>query len=126
MQKFGIVNPRFACQTPAQFFVVCGCQFDRAGKCTNVKSGTAGDDRTAASRMNLFDFCNGVLSESRSRVAFIRVQKTDQVMRYLPELCIAGSRGAHRHSRIDLTRISADDFGLEAAREVDCEVGFAR
>jgi len=117
---------RLARQPRTQIFVVLRRQIDRARKRADVEAGSSRDDGAFAARVNVFDGIYRVGCEARRRVALIRIQEADEVMRHGRELLRRGRRSSNRHVAINLARVGADDFGAEPLRECDREFGLSR
>ena len=76
--------------------------------------------------MDCFDGSNRVVRIAGGRIALVWIQERDEVMGYGTKLLVVWCSGSDRHVAVDLSRISADDLGIEPLRKLDRETRLSR
>lgn len=113
------------CEARTYAFIELRRQTDATGERANIESGSSNDDGSFPALMDLA-YCTQRIAGKASRgVAFMRIQKSDEMMRNRAELLRRGSCGTNRHIAIDLARICAYDLGTETSRKRYCEIRFS-
>ena len=69
--------------------------------------------------MDLRDGAARVVRVACGTVALVRIEKFHQVMAHARALRLARGRRSQRHAAIDLARIGADDFRIEALGQLE-------
>jgi hypothetical protein len=75
--------------------------------------------------MNRFDGTRCIGGKARRGIAFVRVEKTDEVMRRCVELLRRGRSRTNGHATVDLPRIGTDDLRIELLGKRNRQIGFA-
>ncbi len=112
----------FARQARPQHFIVLRRKLDPSQECANIEPRTANDDCVLAAAPNAIQHIDCVSSETRRRIAFERIQKSDQMMGHRRKLLERRRSRPDRHISINLTGIGADDLGAELMSQLDGEL----
>ncbi len=111
-----------ASEPRAQCFVVLRRQRHAADERAKIEPGAAGHDGALSATADIGQRIQCIVGITCGRIALVRIDEADEMVAHPCRLLVGRRRRADRHAAVDLTRVGPDDFGIEAARKLHCQL----